>query len=259
MDLRLGAPGQTLTLDALKGLIGRLIVLQSILVTEAAIDFCNICNSNPCHAKPPETIEHGESSDGAAGQQTRRHPKSEREIVLIQSVNNSDDLQYAESAECDQRYAFVGFFAPHGEHLRHEKKRIAQQSQTEDDRDDLFHTFTLAGNLSALRRRALAISSSRLRAGAVVSREANRRADVAATSSIAAENAASLAFEGLLNPLILRTNCSDAARISSGVTGGSKLNNGLMFRHIDHNLLCVCGRSVILSEAVFFSGAKDLL
>ena len=45
-------------------------------------------------------------------------------------------------------------------------------------------------------------------------------------------NAGSLAFEGLVNPLILRTNCSDEARISSSVTGGAKLKSGLIFRHI---------------------------
>jgi hypothetical protein len=30
----------------------------------------------------------------------------------------------------------------------------------------------------------------------------------------------------------LRTNCSDAALISSSVTGGSKLKSGFMFLHI---------------------------
>ena len=35
-----------------------------------------------------------------------------------------------------------------------------------------------------------------------------------------------------LNPLSLRTNWSDAARISSSVAGGSKLKSVLMFRHI---------------------------
>src|SRR5215470_12076988 len=52
-------------------------------------------------------------------------------------------------------------------------------------------------------------------------------------SSTAAMNAASFAFDGLLKPLIFLTNCSDAARISSSVTGGSKLNSILMFRHIN--------------------------
>ena len=50
--------------------------------------------------------------------------------------------------------------------------------------------------------------------------------------STAARNEASFAFDGLLKPLIFRTNWSEAARISSGVTGGSKLNKGLMFLHI---------------------------
>ena len=54
----------------------------------------------------------------------------------------------------------------------------------------------------------------------------------AATSSTARLNASSFVFDGFVKPLILRTNCSDAARTSSSVTGGSKLNNGLMLRHI---------------------------
>jgi hypothetical protein len=40
------------------------------------------------------------------------------------------------------------------------------------------------------------------------------------------------AFDGLLKPLILRTNWYAAAWTSSSVTGGSKLNNVLMFLHI---------------------------
>src|SRR5438105_6143382 len=44
--------------------------------------------------------------------------------------------------------------------------------------------------------------------------------------------AAMFAFEGLLKPESLRTNCSDAARISSSVAGGSKLNSVLMFLHM---------------------------
>src|SRR6185295_7927728 len=55
---------------------------------------------------------------------------------------------------------------------------------------------------------------------------------MAAISSTAVSNAASLTFDGLLKPLILRTNCSDAARISSSVTGGAKLNSGLMLLHM---------------------------
>ena len=48
---------------------------------------------------------------------------------------------------------------------------------------------------------------------------------------MAAWNAASFAFDGLLKPLTFRTNCNEAARISSSVTGGSKLNRVLMFLH----------------------------
>ena len=53
-----------------------------------------------------------------------------------------------------------------------------------------------------------------------------------ATSSIAASNAASFAFDGLLKPLIFLTNWSEAARISSELTGGSKLKRVLIFLHI---------------------------
>src|SRR6185312_11263798 len=38
--------------------------------------------------------------------------------------------------------------------------------------------------------------------------------------------------EGALKPVSLRTNCRDAARISSSVAGGSKLNRVLMLRHM---------------------------
>ena len=42
-------------------------------------------------------------------------------------------------------------------------------------------------------------------------------------ASTARSKASSLAFEGRLKPLSLRTNCSDEARISSSVAGGLKL------------------------------------
>src|SRR5262249_2588384 len=79
--------------------------------------------------------------------------------------------------------------------------------------------------------RALAASASRVRGGAVVSSALKRFLETAAIWSIAATNAASLAFEGLLKPLTFRTYCSEAARISSSVTGGSKLNRILILRH----------------------------
>jgi hypothetical protein len=66
----------------------------------------------------------------------------------------------------------------------------------------------------------------------VVSSERKKRAEAAATSSIAVLNASSFAFDGLLKPLILRTNWSEAARISSSFTGGSKLKRVLIFLHI---------------------------
>jgi hypothetical protein len=55
---------------------------------------------------------------------------------------------------------------------------------------------------------------------------------MSAISSTAARKEPSLAFDGLLKPLIFLTNWSDAARISSSVTGGSKLKRVLIFLHI---------------------------
>jgi anti-sigma regulatory factor (Ser/Thr protein kinase) len=55
---------------------------------------------------------------------------------------------------------------------------------------------------------------------------------IAATSSTARSKAASLAFEGFVEPLILRTYCSAEARTSSGVAGGAKLWSVLMLRHM---------------------------
>src|SRR5215475_6103945 len=88
------------------------------------------------------------------------------------------------------------------------------------------------GNLRAERARALAASSSRFLGGACVSSEIRSFLESAAISSTAARNATSFAFDGLLKPLSFLTNCSEAARISSSVTGGSKLKSVLMFLHI---------------------------
>src|SRR4030095_11757645 len=86
-------------------------------------------------------------------------------------------------------------------------------------------------NLCAARTFALAASASRSRGVAVDFSEPSSCADTLAMSSTAAANAFSFAFEGRLKPLILRTNCSDASRISCSVTGGAKLNSVLMFLH----------------------------
>src|SRR5579871_4513831 len=79
---------------------------------------------------------------------------------------------------------------------------------------------------------ALSASSSRFFGGAVVSSERRRRLETIVISSTALAKELSFAFEGLLNPVILRTNCRAAARTSSSVTGGSKLNRILILRHI---------------------------
>ena len=91
-------------------------------------------------------------------------------------------------------------------------------------------------NLWAARALALAASSSRFFGGELVSRVRRRRQEIAAISSIAAWNGTSLAFDGLLKPLIFLTNCKEAARTSWSVTGGSKLKRFLIFLHIPYVL-----------------------
>src|SRR5437773_10272972 len=66
----------------------------------------------------------------------------------------------------------------------------------------------------------------------VVTSESRSCRATAATSVTARLTAASLARDGLLNPEIFRTNWREASRTSASVAGGSKLNNGLMFRHM---------------------------
>src|SRR5262249_23503720 len=82
------------------------------------------------------------------------------------------------------------------------------------------------------RARALAASTSRTRAGAVVTSESSSTVAARVTCSTARPKAASFAREGFANPLSLRTNCSEEARISSLVAGGLKLCSVLMFRHM---------------------------
>src|SRR5690606_3060358 len=84
----------------------------------------------------------------------------------------------------------------------------------------------------AERSRALRASTSLSLGGIAVSRPASNRAVAAATASTAAANAASLARDGLWNPLTFRTYWSAAARTSASVAGGSKLKSGLMLRHM---------------------------
>ena len=76
---------------------------------------------------------------------------------------------------------------------------------------------------AAARARAFSASTSRSRGGAEVTSDASSRFDTSVTSATARSNTASFALDGLLAPLILRTYCSAAASISSGVAGGSKL------------------------------------
>src|SRR4030095_9542488 len=79
---------------------------------------------------------------------------------------------------------------------------------------------------------ALAASTSRMRVGAWGRGEPIKISADAAMSSTARSNAASFALDGCVKPLSLRTNCSDASRISALVAGGSKLKSVFMLRHM---------------------------
>jgi hypothetical protein len=84
----------------------------------------------------------------------------------------------------------------------------------------------------ALRARALAASASRFLGGAAVTSSSSSRVVAALTASTARLNAASFAFDGFVEPLILRTYCSAASWASSRDAGGSKLWRVRMFRHM---------------------------
>src|SRR5262245_43464411 len=92
---------------------------------------------------------------------------------------------------------------------------------------------------TAARCFARSASTARSRGGALVASEWSSTRATEAVSSTARLKAFSFSCEGRLKPVSLRTNWSDAARISSSVTGGSKLNSVLMLRHMPPWYTCV--------------------
>src|SRR5690242_7701755 len=76
-------------------------------------------------------------------------------------------------------------------------------------RNDL--TASHPARLWVARARAFAASWARSLGGMFVSSALRRSCETAAMASTAARKAASLALEGVLKPLILRTNCNEAA------------------------------------------------
>src|SRR5262249_17007465 len=79
---------------------------------------------------------------------------------------------------------------------------------------------------------ARSASTARSRGGALVTSECRSSRATSVVRSTARRNAASFICDGRLKPESLRTNWSAAARISSSLTGGSKLNSVLMLRHM---------------------------
>src|SRR5207237_7718917 len=122
----------------------------------------------------------------------------------------------------------------HGAPARNGRSDSAEALRHRRGRRGLSRGAAQLANLRVARAFALAASSSRFRGGATVSSEWRKRVATPAIPSTAAANDAALAFDGRVNPLIFRTNWSEAARISSSVTGGSKLKRILIFRHIAH-------------------------
>ena len=88
-----------------------------------------------------------------------------------------------------------------------------------------------AANRAADRAFARAASTSRSFGSGSVTSDARSRRAAPATSSTARSNAAPFAFDGRVNPLTVRTNWSEAFRISSSVAGGSKLKSVRTFLH----------------------------
>src|SRR6266508_2084858 len=163
----------------------------------------------------------------------------------LQPADRGDDVVASRDGEDIERRAGV---APTrfrtGEEPRPRKhferpREVEHLDVIEDQDADVLFVHPIAGlfryarpKRSAARARAAAATCSRSRGAAVVCSESINRRATCATSSMARSNAASFAFDGALNPLSLRTNCSDAALISSSVAGGSKLNSVLMLRHM---------------------------
>src|SRR5678816_3347191 len=114
-------------------------------------------------------------------------------------------------------------------------------------------------NLSAARAFAFWASSSRFFGAALVSSDVSSRVEMPAISSIAARNTPSLALDGLLNPLIFLTNWSEAARTSSSVTGGSKLNRVLIFLHTPLFSHCVGGVFLVVADVLDHFGVGEKL
>lgn len=82
------------------------------------------------------------------------------------------------------------------------------------------------------RNRARSFSAARVRTAPRVLSSASSCSVAAAIASTARSTGAWSACEGLAIPPTLRTYCSAAARISSGVVGGAKLCRTRMLRHM---------------------------
>jgi hypothetical protein len=76
--------------------------------------FVRSCAVDLLGAFAAQAVEDGQGGYGAAGEKTGGHAEDQREIVLVEAVDDTDCLQDAESAEGDERDAFVGFLAPDG-------------------------------------------------------------------------------------------------------------------------------------------------
>lgn len=90
-------------------------------------------------AEPAHAVVHRQHRHRAAGEKAGCHAQRQREVVLVAAVHNAHYLQHAESAEGDQRNAFVGLFAPQRDGLRHKERCVAEEAESEENRDKFLH------------------------------------------------------------------------------------------------------------------------
>ena len=88
---------------------------------------------------PAHPIKEGENGNRAAAEQARGDAQGQREIPLVESVDDADGLEHTKSSEGDQRDAFICLLPPHGDRLRNKQQRIAEQTKSEDHGNNFFH------------------------------------------------------------------------------------------------------------------------
>lgn len=74
----------------------------------------------------PYPIDNRQDSDCSGGNQAGGRAQDQREIMLINSVRDRDDLKDIKSSKGDQGDTFATFLSPDCDDLRNEKQCVAQ-------------------------------------------------------------------------------------------------------------------------------------